>query len=251
MFSSDADEPSNNFLNLSPLWFLDRDPHRPPPRITKHGAAVPGHEFYEFSSPFYDFTVPYDPILFAQFDWEERELKRDFQRKYQVSPPHPARSSHSPEFLTDTACLIGHLACAWAIFLRRNTAWCESQVVEQVLQDAMSPLLTHEYLSAWLGIRTCAVARKGVLWSWNHGPYDDDEEEQTWGSLSANTAAGTLSTWDSSSGWDGDWDGWSQGSSDTPAIIAVDSVYKLPTPVAQVSKVLKGVIATSYFHAFD
>ncbi|KAJ7070287.1 hypothetical protein B0H15DRAFT_957800 [Mycena belliarum] len=143
------------------------------------GIQVAGHEFSEFSTPFFT-MAPGDSDLVAAASHLAWDLKLAFQGTYSHSPLHPDRVAGTPGFTRDTRRLQAQLACAHAVYLisaglrcrareavAEATAAREAEVLtareaEEHFLAAFLPLSTHGYLSAWLDVPAEALAYVGT-----------------------------------------------------------------------------------------
>ncbi|KAJ7025492.1 hypothetical protein C8F04DRAFT_1191385 [Mycena alexandri] len=229
-----------NWHPILDFWASAIPPGFPEPRII-NGAQYAGIEFHELSSPWYPILSPTIPLT----EWwgEERDIKDAFKTLYPQSPPHPDRANSSPSFLRDSRRLVARLACAHAIFLLRSALYREEEKiaaaaaeVEDVIQLAMAPLLSTEYLAAWLNLPGYKVFYLGLSDKspWSSQRVDDTlyyaHEERVatgqtwpgWGSAAGWATTGWDTTWDSDA--DGTWGsstgggaGWDNSASGTSA----------------------------------
>ncbi|KAJ7834287.1 hypothetical protein B0H13DRAFT_1914196 [Mycena leptocephala] len=78
--------------------------------------------------------------------WTEAHKLQDlFVLQYPRSPAHPDRAARSSQFLRDTQRLIGQLACAHAIYLRRVAMIDQKADVDAIVAEAVASLSTDEY----------------------------------------------------------------------------------------------------------
>ncbi|KAJ7898800.1 hypothetical protein B0H13DRAFT_1884164 [Mycena leptocephala] len=115
----------------------------PEPRLLD-GCPVTAHKCSEFTlphcSPSRCRTTPSRGIMDGG-----HKLQDLFVLQYPRSPAHPDRAARSSQFLRDTQRLIGQLACAHAIYLRRVAMIDQKADVDAIVAEAVASLSTDEY----------------------------------------------------------------------------------------------------------
>ncbi|KAJ7855817.1 hypothetical protein B0H13DRAFT_2357660 [Mycena leptocephala] len=190
------------------LWLHHHRPDLviPEPRLLD-GRPVTAHECSEFTLPHCSPSRVPHYLPLAESWTEAHKLQDLFVVQYPRSPAHPDRAARSSQFLRDTCRLIGQLACAHAIYLRRVAMIDQKADVDAIVAEAVASLSTDEYLAAWLDPLP-------MLFTWSTG---------TWGSIptppsdthsdeddAAIPDGGGYNGWGNTTGW-GNIGGWGNG----------------------------------------
>ncbi|KAJ7698909.1 hypothetical protein B0H17DRAFT_1129464 [Mycena rosella] len=182
-----------------PHEWADSAPWSPPTRLFD-GFPVAEPQFSETSSPPFFNLAPCDAPIASEAAAKAYRAKRSFQAQYPTYPTHPDHAQEAPSFIQDMRHLKAQLACTHAIFLvqrhiRRDTQDRQRarEEVETRFHNAMYPLRTNAYLSAWLDVPARTLS--------------NEEEPQ---STTAGGSGNNTGEWDGGAGWgDGRWgSGW-------------------------------------------
>ncbi|KAJ7802263.1 hypothetical protein B0H13DRAFT_1931964 [Mycena leptocephala] len=131
----------------------------PIPHRNGWGQIIPTSEFHEDTEPHWNPAPVHLRYLNRLTSLQSSSLKTDFWGKYPHWPLHPARAAQTTQFQRDMAFLLGQLACTQAIYITmvritegETYLRDREEAAAAVHAEAMGPLLTDNYLSAWFNI---------------------------------------------------------------------------------------------------
>ncbi|KAJ7832282.1 hypothetical protein B0H13DRAFT_2371031 [Mycena leptocephala] len=146
----------------------------------RDGLPLPAHDYSELTTPIWScWWSPAIRQLHRDASMEESLIKLDFFRRYPALHPH--RLAESPDFLRDNIILQARLASSHAIFFLRCRVFhgvtaatdaragalaaverAAASLAAAAMAESLEPLMTDEYLSAWLHRPTARVSGWGT-----------------------------------------------------------------------------------------
>ncbi|KAJ7874257.1 hypothetical protein B0H13DRAFT_2348669 [Mycena leptocephala] len=151
-----------NVERILPLWLQVHavDPSIPESRLLPDGGWASTHECHELTTPHWSNGPPSHTTPLLDSWTEARRLKHVFGHKYPEGDSR--RATQNEVFLRDRRRLIGHLACAHAIYQRRIAIIDRITNAEETLRVAIASLSTDGYLGSWLDLPAKRVRLLGV-----------------------------------------------------------------------------------------